>query len=103
MSYDHDCVNRVLLSYTYCVSIILEPDYHTNAVTEIGNPALNTVRTPISANSTSSNLNSWGCLKELSPKDNDCYDMSNAASSYLGIIAGCSWWGDNLVGLLPAE
>ena len=48
------------------------------------------VTTPITSNSTSTNLNSWGSLKELSPKDNDCYDMSNAASAYLGIIAGAA-------------
>jgi hypothetical protein len=68
----------------------LEPNYHTNAFAEISNPALYTVRTPISANSTSSNLNSWGCLKELSLKNSDCYDMSNGASAYLGIIAGAA-------------
>ncbi len=37
----------------------------------------------------------WGCMTELSK---NCSDMSNAASTYLGIIAGTiiggvvSWW-----------
>lgn len=40
-------------------------------------------------------LDLWGCMTELSK---NCADMSNAASTYLGIIAGAmigsvvSWW-----------
>lgn len=40
-------------------------------------------------------LDLWGCMTELS---RNCADMSNAASTYLGIIAGAivgsvvSWW-----------
>ncbi len=40
-------------------------------------------------------LSIWGCMTELS---RDCQDMSNAASTYLGIVAGAaigaviSWW-----------
>jgi hypothetical protein len=37
----------------------------------------------------------WGCIPELSP---NCMDMTNASSTYLGIITGAniggiiSWW-----------
>jgi hypothetical protein len=40
-------------------------------------------------------LNMWGCIPELS---NDCQDMTNASSTYLGIVIGAiiggiiSWW-----------
>ena len=40
-------------------------------------------------------LSVWGCMTELSK---DCVDMSNAASTYVGIVAGTiiggivSWW-----------
>jgi Na+/glutamate symporter len=40
-------------------------------------------------------LNIWGCISELSK---DCQDMTNASSTYLGIVAGAivggiiSWW-----------
>lgn len=40
-------------------------------------------------------LSIWGCIPEISK---DCTDMTNAASTYLGIIAGTiigsvvSWW-----------
>ena len=40
-------------------------------------------------------LDIWGCMTEISK---NCIDMSNAASTYLGIIAGAiiggivSWW-----------
>lgn len=40
-------------------------------------------------------LDIWGCMTEISK---NCIDMSNAASTYLGIIAGTiiggivSWW-----------
>lgn len=40
-------------------------------------------------------LGIWGCMPEFSK---DCIDMSNAASTYLGIVAGAiiggivSWW-----------
>lgn len=40
-------------------------------------------------------LDLWGCMTEISK---NCSDMSNAASTYLGIIAGAiiggvvSWW-----------
>ena len=40
-------------------------------------------------------LDLWGCMTEISK---NCMDMSNAASTYLGIIAGAiiggivSWW-----------
>jgi Na+/glutamate symporter len=39
--------------------------------------------------------NIWGCMPELSK---DCIDMSNASSTYIGIVAGAiiggivSWW-----------
>jgi Na+/glutamate symporter len=40
-------------------------------------------------------LNIWGCIPELSK---DCQDMTNASSTYLGIVIGAiiggiiSWW-----------
>jgi gas vesicle protein len=40
-------------------------------------------------------LNMWGCIPELSK---DCQDMTNASSTYLGIVIGAiigglvSWW-----------
>jgi hypothetical protein len=40
-------------------------------------------------------LNIWGCIPELSK---DCQDMTNASSTYLGIVVGAiigaiiSWW-----------
>jgi Na+/glutamate symporter len=40
-------------------------------------------------------LNIWGCIPELSK---DCQDMTNASSTYLGILVGAiiggiiSWW-----------
>src|SRR5579863_665177 len=40
-------------------------------------------------------LSIWGCMPELSQ---DCVDMTNASSTYLGIVAGAiiggivSWW-----------
>jgi Na+/glutamate symporter len=40
-------------------------------------------------------LSIWGCMKELAM---DCEDMTNASSTYLGIIAGAiiglivAWW-----------
>jgi Na+/glutamate symporter len=40
-------------------------------------------------------LNMWGCIPELSK---DCQDMTNASSTYLGIVVGAiiggiiSWW-----------
>jgi hypothetical protein len=99
MSYNH---NITLTMFCIVVLIVclsfLQPNYITTTFAEMGNTALDTNRTSFTVNSTSSNLNSWGCLKELSPKDNDCYDMSNAASAYLGIIAGAAvggvitWW-----------
>ena len=75
-------------------NLTLPNSTETIAVNSTGSALVNfettSVTTPITSNSTSSNLNSWGSLKELSPKDNDCYDMSNAASAYLGIIAGAA-------------
>jgi Na+/glutamate symporter len=40
-------------------------------------------------------LDIWGCIPELSK---DCHDMTNASSTYLGIVVGAiigviiSWW-----------
>jgi hypothetical protein len=103
MSYNHNITLAMfcIVILIVCLSF-LQPNYLTAAFAEMGNSALDTIRTSVTANSTSSNLNSWGCLKELSPKDNECYDMSNAASAYLGIIAGAAvggvitWWIYNL-------
>jgi hypothetical protein len=99
MSYNHNIAFAMfcIVILIVCLSFLL-PNYLTPAFAEMGNSALDTIRRSITANSTSSNLNSWGCLKELSPKDNECYDMSNAASAYLGIIVGAAvggvitWW-----------
>ena len=103
MSYNHNITLAMfcIVILIACLSF-LQLNYLTPAFSEMGNSALDTIRTSVTANSTSSNLNSWGCLKELSPKDNECYDMSNAASAYLGIIAGAAvggvitWWIYNL-------
>lgn len=103
MSYNHNITLAMfcIVILIVCLSF-LQLNYLTPAFAEMGKSALDTIRTSVTANSTSSNLNSWGCLKELSPKDNECYDMSNAASAYLGIIAGAAvggvitWWIYNL-------
>src|SRR5215211_2884672 len=103
MSYNHNITLAMfcIVILIVCLSF-LQLNYLTPTFAEMGNSALGTIRTSVTANSTSSNLNSWGCLKELSPKDNECYDMSNAASAYLGIIAGAAvggvitWWIYNL-------
>src|SRR5215204_1279962 len=103
MSYNHNITLAMfcIVILIACLSF-LQLNYLTPAFSEMGNSALDTIRASVTANSTSSNLNSWGCLKELSPKDNECYDMSNAASAYLGIIAGAAvggvitWWIYNL-------
>ena len=103
MSYNHNITLAMfcIVILIACLSF-LQLNYLTPAFSEMGNSALDTIRTSVTANSTSSNLNSWGCLKELSSKDNECYDMSNAASAYLGIIAGAAvggvitWWIYNL-------
>jgi hypothetical protein len=83
----------LILSLSFLQLNSLTPEF-----ADMDNTALGTIRASATTNSTSSNLNSWGCLKELSPNDNDCYDMSNASSAYLGIIAGAAvggvitWW-----------
>lgn len=72
----------------------MQSDLLTTAFAEVENTAQDTMRVPVATNSTSSNFKLW-CLKDF---DDDCYDMSNNLSTYLGIIAGAaiagviSWW-----------
>jgi hypothetical protein len=95
MSYNRNITLTLLCIIVLIVSVsFLRSDLLTTAFAEMGNTAQDTTRAPVATNNTSSNLKFW-CLKDF---DNDCYDMSNNLSTYLGIIAGAAvggvitWW-----------
>jgi hypothetical protein len=95
MSYSRNIIFSLpCIIVLFAYFLLLQPHSLTGTFAETDGTAQYTFSTSIATNSTSSNLKSW-CFEE---NRNDCYDMSNNASTYVGIALGAasggviSWW-----------